>query len=142
MSKATKGFARKLVEGLSGIILAATAGCASANYNYGSTSRLYLMGPHGEPSPVLATKGSPEPRSLMWEVYKTESGNILVLRDYENSRIGTSQYKEYKLTYAKYPDGKVGLTLLPVKVGIQKIDYSPKAAENPGKEVEPSLPSP
>lgn len=130
----------KIMTGLAALVLSA-AGC-SASYNYGARETLYLMGPRGEPSSVLNTKGVPEPRSLRFMVYETEKGNFLTVEDYECKRIGKAAPKEYQISYVKYPNGEIGLALIPIKIGIQKVDCSPKAAENPGKEVEPSLPSP
>ena len=134
----------KIMTGLAALVLSATAtltGC-SASHDYGAKETLYLAGPHGEPSSVLNTKGAPEPRSLRFRVYETEKGNFLTVEDFECRKIGKAAPKEYQISYAKYPNGEIGLALIPIKVGIQKVDYSPKPAENPGKEVEPSAPSP
>jgi hypothetical protein len=89
-------------------------GCGTS-YSYGAKSTLYLTGPHGEPAPVVISENAPQPRGMVFRVYKTENGEeALILEDRGE---GKSEPRCYKIGYVKY-NGEKGLALLPVKIGI------------------------
>jgi hypothetical protein len=122
----------KKLLGLAGIVLAATAGCTS--FNYGVKDTLYLMGPHGEPSPVLRSD-SPQPRSMMFETYNTENGDVLTVRDYQGYRVGSCKPTISLFKYIDMPDGTKVLTPERVKIGI----HSELFSEQANKSYEPPI---
>jgi len=120
---------KKILKTLLGIALSASAsfgisGCG-ADYNYGAKSTLYLMGPHGEPAPVVISENVPQPRRMRFQVYNTNKGEMLVLEDY-GSEARKQKPSCYKMVYAKYPNGKKGIAVFPVEISV----YSKNPAES------------
>jgi hypothetical protein len=130
----------KIMLGLAGIVLAATAGCV--DYSYGARGVYYIMGPHGEPAPVTKSDDAFQCRSAEFVKYKTaEDKEVMILNYYPKHRVGDC--KPY--TYLPEVDENGKLKFLPVEIVISKKDsevYSAPSAASPAKKTEfPVLPT-